>query len=370
MLEPDPQRAHRWIGHEAVALVDELAGPPDQLLARHPASVACPAISASRSARARADHGPGSPGPIGEPANRVTGNTPATLDEMKASSAAARSADVRRSSPDPQADAVAPSQQPGAGRAREDRAVERRRGQLHDPVRGPADEEDVGGRGLREVPVDGEEQGVVGAGPARLHPRVHVVRTRRGLEGRERVLRVAAHGRCDEVQASGQVVRRRRHDRPGLDRDGGVDGLVRREQAASADRSARDRDPDRGVAIRAAHALRGQEVGDAGRDQRVEIARQDDREAVGGSAEPGEMLRQLGGPAGAGAQGLEDAVAELEAAVEDREVGAIGGQQPAVDPHVPDAVGDRHATSTPPIAVSGPRALATVSSHSAPGSLR
>ena len=93
-------------------------------------------------------------------------------------------------------------------------------------------------------------------------------------------------------------------------------------------------------------------------------------EAVGGPAQAGEVLRQLGGPAGAGAQGLEDAVAQLEAPVEDGQVGAVGGQQPAVDPDVPGAVGHRQATSTPPIAANGPRALATVSSHSAPGSLR
>ena len=97
---------------------------------------------------------------------------------------------------------------------------------------------------------------------------------------------------------------------------------------------------------------------------------QGDRQAVGGPAQAGEVLRQLGGPAAAGAQGLEDAVAQLEAPIEDREVGAVGGQQPAVDPDVPGAVRHRQATSTPPIAVSGPRALATVSSHSAPGSLR
>ena len=103
----------------------------------------------------------------------------------------------------------------------------------------------------------------------------------------------------------------------------------------------------------------------------LEVAGQDDREAVGRPAQPREVLGQLGRPAAAGAQGLEDAVAELEAAVEDREVGAVGGQQPAVDPDVPrTAIGHRHATSTPPIAVSGPRALATVSSHSAAGSLR
>ena len=92
-------------------------------------------------------------------------------------------------------------------------------------------------------------------------------------------------------------------------------------------------------------------------------------EAVRGPAQTGEVLRQLRGPAAARAERLEDPVAQLEAPIEDREVGAVGGQQPAVDPDVPGAVRHRQATSTPPIAVSGPRAFATVSSHSAPGSL-
>ena len=46
------------------------------------------------------------------------------------------------------------------------------------------------------------------------------------------------------------------------------------------------------------------------------------------------------------------------------------GQELAVDPDVAGVPPSAHATSSPPIAPSGPRALATVSSHSAAGSLR
>ena len=64
------------------------------------------------------------------------------------------------------------------------------------------------------------------------------------------------------------------------------------------------------------------------------------------------------------AQRLEDAVAELEPAIERRQVQAVGRQEPTVDP---DVAGVGHPASTPPIAPSGPRALTTVSSHSAAG---
>src|SRR5689334_1380365 len=73
---------------------------------------------------------------------------------------------------------------------------------------------------------------------------------------------------------------------------------------------------------------------------------------------------------------LEDPVAELEAAVERGQVERVGRLQSTVDPDVtagkrgPAGVGRGHATSLAPTARSGPRAFATVSSHSAPGSLR
>ena len=53
-----------------------------------------PWIIASRAARARSVHAPGRPSPIGAPSNDVTGRIPATLDDRKASRAAARSARV------------------------------------------------------------------------------------------------------------------------------------------------------------------------------------------------------------------------------------------------------------------------------------
>ena len=72
---------------------------------------------------------------------------------------------------------------------------------------------------------------------------------------------------------------------------------------------------------------------------------------------------ELDGDAVAGAQRLEHPVAELEAAIGDGQVAGVGREQLAIDP-------DGHATSSPPMAPSGPAALATVSSHSAAGSLR
>ena len=46
------------------------------------------------------------------------------------------------------------------------------------------------------------------------------------------------------------------------------------------------------------------------------------------------MLGQLGRVPAAYAEGLEDPVAELEPAIEDRQVGAVRGKQATVDPDV------------------------------------
>ena len=87
------------------------------------------------------------------------------------------------------------------------------------------------------------------------------------------------------------------------------------------------------------------------------------------------MLGELGRAGAADAERLEDPVAELEAAIE-RPTGA--GRRPAArrpsTQTCPGAAARRvprslTPTSTAPIAPSGPRALATVSSHSAAGSL-
>ena len=80
---------------------------------------------------------------------------------------------------------------------------------------------------------------------------------------------------------------------------------------------------------------------------------------------------ELGRTAGAGAQRLEHAVAELEAAIEHRQVRARRRAGPRRRPRRgrQRRRSRSRATSTPPMAPSGPRALATVSSHSAAGSL-
>ncbi len=81
------------------------------------------------------------------------------------------------------------------------------------------------------------------------------------------------------------------------------------------------------------------------------------------------MLGELRRTTAAYAQRLEDPVTELEPAIERRQVMPVGWQDLAVDPDMGRALAVAHATSSPPIAPSGPRALATVSSHSAAGSL-
>ena len=64
-LEPQLERRERRVGQQPVALVDQLAGSLDQLVARHADS---PRMKASRSSRARSVHAPGLPvPPIGCP---------------------------------------------------------------------------------------------------------------------------------------------------------------------------------------------------------------------------------------------------------------------------------------------------------------
>ena len=191
-------------------------------------------IIASRSARARRVHGPGSPSPIGSPSKRVTGRIPATLEHRNASSAAARSSGVRRPS-------TGRSPTLGAQASSHDRVVPGRIAQSSDGVASSgrpspsraSDEEDVGRRAFRQVVVDGQEQCVVGAGAARLEPGVDVVRPRRRLERRQRVGRIAPDRRRDEVEPAREMIGVGRDDRPGLDGDGRCDDLVGRQEAAS-----------------------------------------------------------------------------------------------------------------------------------------
>ena len=158
------------------------------------------------------------PSPIGAPSNAVTGRMPATLERQerlvgarrgRRASAAPSTGAARRAPPSPSS---------------HDRVVPGRIAQSSDgvasssaPSRAEPDEEDVGARRLRQVVVDGQEQRVVGAGPARLEPRVDVLGAGRRLQRGQRVLRVAPDGRRDEVEAALQVAggRRRRPARPG-----------------------------------------------------------------------------------------------------------------------------------------------------------
>ena len=133
-------------------------------------------------------------------------------------------------------------------------------------VGGRPDEEDVGGRPLGQVAVDRQEERVVGAGPARLEPGVDVVGAGRGLERRERVGRVAP----DRPRRRGGG--RARGGRPAAATTGQAwiaivarDDLVGRQQTAAAERAARDRDPDRGVAGRPVEPLGREQVGDPDR---------------------------------------------------------------------------------------------------------
>ena len=171
-----------------------------------PVTPASPWIIASRSARARSVQAPGRPSPIGDPSNDGHRQDPGHARGQEGLAGGRevgpRERALERAQPDPRA----PVEQPRSGGAGQDRAIERGRRELEGPSP-PADahEEDVRRRPLGQVVVDGQEQGVVRAGAARLEPRVDVLRAGRRLERRERVLRVAPDRRRDEVQAALQV---------------------------------------------------------------------------------------------------------------------------------------------------------------------
>src|SRR4029079_8601379 len=127
----------------------------------------------------------------------------------------------------------------------------------------PTDARRWSGRARRRprhyTPFYGEEERVSRAGAAALEPRVDVVGARRRLERHERVLRVAPDRGRDEVQAALEVVGWWRDDGPCLDGDGRGHDLGRREEAATAERTARDRDPDGRVGRRGIEGGRRQE---------------------------------------------------------------------------------------------------------------
>ena len=225
-------------------------------------------------------------------------------------------------------------------------------------------------RRLGQEPVGREEERVVGAGGARLDPRVDVVRARGRLERRERVLRIAPDAAGDEMETLLEVGGGGRRDRPRLDDDRRLGMLVRWQQAAAEEEPARRGDPDARVTVRPGEALRGEQLVDRGRQPFADVAGERDREPVGRAPEAGDVLVELGRPAGPRTERLEHAVAELEATIEGGQMEPVGGHELPVDPEVSRPTRHSAATSRPPIAASGPRALATVSSHSASGSLR
>ena len=267
-----------------------------------------------------------------------------------------------------------PAEQPRPRGAGQDRAVERRRGELRDPVGGAADEEHVGARRLREVAVDGQEQGVVRAGPAGLEPGVDVVGAGRRLERGERILRVAPDRgwRRGAGRPPGGRPAPRSTGQAWID-ERGRDRLVRRQHAARRDTAPRV------TVIRMDASPSGPSRPSAASSAAMPAAEARVRRPSGSSMSSPSAERRsrarcsassVGRPA-ARAERLEHAVAELEAAVEDRQVRRVGRQELAVDPDVPRRrVIALTRPPRPPMAPSGPRALATVSSHSAAGSLR
>ena len=174
----------------------------------------------------------------------------------------------------------------------------------------------------------------------------------------------------DQVEPALEVIGRRRGHGPGLDRDRRPDVLVDREEAAAAERATADGDPDRGVSGRAIEAVA----------RRTRRCRPAGRGRVSGSGiprpgrgpmEPGEVLVELR-RRGRLARGASRRRRRRAGSPGRRPRGA--GRRPAgCSPSSQSGAGSpsgRRATSRPSIAPSGPRAFATVSSHSSAGSLR
>ena len=179
---------------------------------------------------------------------------------------------------------------------------------------------------LGQVPVERQEDRVVRAGPAGLEAREDVVGARGRLQRRQRFLRVVPHGGRDEVQAVLEMVGRAAAQRakPGstivaaTSSAGGSRPRPRNGPRLTVMRTMRRRADRRGPRPRAGR--RSPSI------RRPRSAGSGIVEAGGRSAEAGEVLGQLGRPTAADPERLEDAVAELEAAVED----ATGrGRQPA-----------------------------------------
>ena len=225
-------------------------GAPDRTGPTRPAAT----IQASRAARRRAAHGPGTPPPISAPSRATSAWNPATDEQRSASSAATTSSGVIHAS-----DAARPSAAAPSGRRSQSRVV---------PARIPAakrrrqhtrtnDQRHVRGRRLGDVPVDGDGDGVLGTGQLRLELGVDVIGARDGLHRRQRVGRVPSTGGDHRPNAPSQDLGADRHVGPALD-DDRRDQLAPPggQQAPTARCAPTDRDPNRGI------------VGRVGRDDR------------------------------------------------------------------------------------------------------
>src|SRR5580765_1041242 len=168
-----------------------------------------------------------------------------------------------------QADACGPANDPVAGRARQDRARERRRRELI-----AANQKQVRRCRLRQEAVGRQEDRVVGAGLAGLDAGEDVIRARGRLQPDQRVLGVAAHGARDEVEAVLEVADRNWRHGPGLDDDRRRWVLVGREEAAAEEPPARDGDADAGIALGPVQAFAGEDCPDGRTEPRLDVVRQ------------------------------------------------------------------------------------------------
>ena len=75
----------------------------------------------------------------------------------------------------------------------------------------------------------------------------------------------------------------------------GLGVLVGREQAPAVEDATRHRDPDRGIAVRAAQALGGKQLGDAGRQRAADRVGQDEAEPRRRPTQPVDVLLELRG---------------------------------------------------------------------------
>ena len=310
-----------------------------------------PRIERFRGSRPQASRSPGPaasraglPSPIGSPSKRVTGRIPATLLEMNASSASWRCARREPAPPRRAARRPPPSAGSSCGSCR---AGSRSRATAW-RARSPPHEEQVRGRRLRQVPSS--------SGTARRRRRPSAPRPARRRSRRGDVVLSAASG----FSGSRRTVLETRW-RPRSRWSAGVGGtgqawmtivgarvLVRRQQ--TRDRRTTPRETVIRMLASPSGPARPSAASELARFPRASRA---SRSSGSGIASPAAERRSratcsassVGRPA-ARPERLEHAVAELEAAVERRQVRAVGRQQPAVEPDVARAGVAGHPAAT------------------------